>query len=483
MTAKPSRTILRNRQTKIVATLGPTSRTPEMIRKLFLAGVDVFRLNFSHGSHEDHKRNLDIIRNLEQEFSMPVCALADLQGPKLRVGIFRDGAIELKKNMKFRFDLDTEPGDQTRVHLPHPEIIHALKKGDHIFMDDGKVRMEITGGSTEKGKEYLDAKVTAGTRLSNNKGVNIPGIMLPIPAMTSKDRKDLKAALDMGVDWVALSFVQRPEDVAEAKKLIAGRAALMAKIEKPAALERFDEIMDFVDGIMLARGDLGVEIPPEDVPAVQKRIVRRVRHAGKPIIVATQMLESMIENPSPTRAEASDVATAVYDGADAVMLSAETAAGHYPLEAVSIMDRICASTEQDPVYRRIIEGDHLITESDSSDALTVAAYHVARDINASCIVNFTTSGSTTLRMARQRPARPILCLTQNNEVARRLCLSYGVHAVHVTDVTDTGSAVKKAAEMALKYKLAKKGDRFVLTAGVPFGTPGSTNILRIAWID
>ncbi len=479
MTTKNKKSVLRKRQTKIVATLGPASSSHEMIRKLFKAGVDVFRLNFSHGDHAGHKENLKIIREIEKEFSMPIGILADLQGPKLRVGKFKDGSIALTKNMKLRFDLSKKEGDETRVNLPHPEIIKALKKGDRIYIDDGKVRMEITG----KGKEHLDAKVIAGSKLSNNKGVNVPGVTLPIAALTAKDRKDLKAALDMGANWIALSFVQRAADVAEARKLIGGRAALMAKIEKPAALENFDEIMDLVDGIMLARGDLGVEIPAEDVPAVQKRIIRKVRHEGKPIIVATQMLESMIESPAPTRAEASDVATAVYDGTDAVMLSAETAAGKYPTESVSIMDRICESTESDSAYRRFVEADELATESDSSDAITTAAYYVAQDIKAACIVNYTTSGSTALRTARQRPGRPIMCLTQNNAVARRLCLSYGVFAVHVTDVKDTGGVVKKAIEIALQYKLAKKGDRFVLTAGVPFGTPGSTNILRVAWVE
>lgn len=479
MTAKSSKIVHRNRQTKIVATLGPASSSQEMIRKLFRGGVDVFRLNFSHGTHEDHRERVKFIRETEKEFSMPIGIIADLQGPKLRVGKFKEGSIALKKGMKFRLDLDKSEGDETRVNLPHPEIIAVLKKGDHILMDDGKVRMEILA----KGKDYLETKVLAGVRLSNNKGVNVPGVMLPIAALTAKDRKDLVAALDMGVDWVALSFVQRPEDVAEARKLIGGKAALMAKIEKPSALERFDEIMDFVDGIMLARGDLGVEIPAEEVPAVQKRIVRQVRHAGKPIIVATQMLESMIESPAPTRAEASDVATAVYDGTDAVMLSAETAAGKYPLEAVSIMDRICQRTESDEVYRRFLEADELLTEADSSDAITAAAYRVARDIRAACIVNYTSSGSTALRTARQRPGRPIMCLTQNNAVARRLCLSYGVHAIHVTDVTDTGSAVRRASALAQQYKLAKKGDRLVLTAGVPFGTPGSTNILRVSWVE
>ncbi len=323
MTEKPP---LRHRQTKIVATLGPASADIDMIRRLFVAGVDVFRLNFSHGSHEDHRARVESIRSIEKEFETPIGIIADLQGPKLRVGRFKGGSIALSQGMKLRLDLDEAEGDEHRVNLPHPEIIKALEPGAFILVDDGKVRMKIL----EKGKDHLLAEVVSGTRLSNNKGVNVPGVVLPIPALTEKDRKDLTAALSMNVDWIAQSFVQRPEDVAETRKLIAGRAGLLAKIEKPSALQHFDAILDLVDAIMLARGDLGVEIPPEDVPAVQKNIVRRVRDSGKPIIVATQMLESMIESPSPTRAEASDVATAVYDGTDAVMLSAETAAGKYP---------------------------------------------------------------------------------------------------------------------------------------------------------
>lgn len=471
-------TLRRKTQTKIVATIGPASAKPEMIRKLFKNGVDVFRLNFSHGNHEDHKKTAEAIRAVEREFLTPIGIVADLQGPKLRLGNFKDGAIELKKGMKIRFDLDDTPGDEKRVQLPHPEIIKAVSKGSVLLLDDGKVRVEIES----KGKDYLNAIVRAGKELSDRKGVNVPGTLLPIAALTDKDRKDLAQALKIGVDWIAQSFVQKPEDVAEAKKLISGRAGLIAKIEKPAALDHFDQILDLADAIMLARGDLGVEIPPEEVPVTQKKIVRQVRRAAKPIIVATQMLESMIENPAPTRAEASDVATAVYDGADAVMLSAETAIGKYPLEAVSIMNRICQHTENDDTYRRIIEADEYEADEDASDAITVSAFYVAKSVHAACIVNYTTSGSTALRTARQRPPVPVMCLTQNNEVARRLTLSYGVRAVHVTDVKDTGGAVIKASELAISQKLAKKGDRLVLTAGVPFGTPGSTNILRVAWV-
>ena len=479
MTTSSKNAIHRNRQTKIVATLGPAAGDAAAIRSLFVAGVDVFRLNFSHGNHDDHAARAKAIRGLEEEFGVPVGILADMQGPKLRVGRFKNDSIALAAGQVIRFDLDSTPGDENRVNLPHPEIIAALEPGAFILMDDGKVRARIR----EKGRDYLLAEIVSGTKLSNNKGVNVPGAVLPIAALTPKDRKDLTAALDMGVDWIAQSFVQRPEDVAEARKLIGGRAALLVKIEKPAALDHFTAILDLADGVMLARGDLGVEIPPEDVPTVQKRIVRQVRHAGKPIIVATQMLESMIENPAPTRAEASDVATAVFDGADAVMLSGETASGKYPLEAVSIMDRICQRTEHDDTYRRIIQADRLETEHEASDAITAAAYHVAKDVRAACIINYTTSGSTTLRTARQRPSVPILCLTQNLATARRLCLSYGVRPVHVTDVKDTTEALRRAGKFAQDQGFAKKGDRLVLTAGVPFGTPGSTNTLRVAWVE
>lgn len=469
----------RLRRTKIVATLGPSSSTKKMLNDLFRSGVDVFRLNFSHGTHEDHKKRIAILREIEKDHNHPIGILADLQGPKFRIGTFESGSIALKKGQRFRFDSSEAPGDESRVWLPHPEVISALKKDSEILLDDGKVRAVVT----KKGKDYLDTKIVSGQKLSDHKGFNIPGVVLPVSALTDKDKKDLQAALDMGVDWIAQSFVQKPEDVAEAKKLINGRAGLIIKIEKPSALNHLDEMMELATGVMLARGDLGVEIPPEDVPAIQKQIVRKVRAEGKPIIVATQMLESMVENARPTRAEASDVATAVYDGTDAVMLSAETAAGKYPLESVKIMDRICQSVEQDETYRRLMDLNHVSTESNASDAITASAYHVAHDIGAVAIANFTTSGSTTLRTSRQRPSVPILCMTQDNTVAHRLTLSYGVHAVHVTGVNRFKRAVEKAVEMSKQQGLAKKGDRIVLTAGVPFGTPGSTNILRIAWVD
>jgi pyruvate kinase len=472
--------IIRNRQTKIVATLGPASNSQDMIRKLYHAGVDMFRLNFSHGDHKDHAERVQFIRAVEKETGRPIAILADMQGPKLRVGRFKDGKIDLTIGQKIRLDLDTELGDATRVNLPHPEVINTMPVGSFILLDDGKVRMEIV----DRGDGFLVGEIKAGRVLSNNKGFNVPGVVLPLDALTPKDKIDLEAALGMGVDWIAQSFVQKPEDVMEARKLIAGRAALMIKLEKPSALTYLDQMIAQADAVMLARGDLGVEIPPEEVPLAQKRVVRAVRDAGKPIVVATQMMESMIENPSPTRAEVNDVSTAIFDGTDAVMLSAETAAGQYPIEAVEMMDRICRSVEKDNLYRSLINADHPdARKNDAGDAITIAADQVAHDLQAACIVTYTTSGTTCLRAVRQRPAMKVACLTQKLSTARRLAVSYGVHAIVVDEVTSFADAVKLAQQKIGAEGLAKKGERFVMTAGVPFGTPGSTNILRVAWVE
>ncbi len=470
----------RNRQTKILATIGPASADEKRIEELFQAGVDLFRLNFSHGSHDDHRTVIQRIRKVEAKFGHPIGVIADLQGPKLRVGKFKDDSIQIQKGQSFRFDSDSALGDESRVCLPHPEVIEAMDIGSLIFLDDGKVRVEVT----EKGDGYLSGVVQSGSALSNNKGFNIPGTVLPIPALTDKDRVDLEAALEMEVDWIAQSFVQTPEDVREARDLIKGRAALMAKIEKPSALMQLEEIIDASDGIMLARGDLGVEIPPEDVPAVQKNVVRMVRDLGKPMVVATQMLESMITNARPTRAEASDVATAVYDGADCVMLSAETAVGEYPVRAVEMMDRIACRIEDDETYLEMMETSRPDALNTPSDAITTAAYYVAQDVEAKLIVNYTMSGSTALRTARQRPEIPIICLTPDLNVARRIVLSYGVCPIHdeACEEDFTGPA-RHAAEIAVNKGFLQKGDRFIMTAGVPFGVQGTTNILRIGKVE
>jgi pyruvate kinase len=468
----------RQRNAKIVATLGPASSSEEMIGRLFEAGVDVFRLNFSHGQQSDHKERVGIIRAIEKATGRPIGIMADLQGPKLRLGTFAEGRIRIAAGNRFRLDLDKSPGDESRAPLPHPEIFAAIKRGTELLIDDGKVRLRVETCAAD----YADTVVVDGGALSDRKGVNVPNAVLPLSALTAKDRSDLAFALECGVDWVALSFVQRPADVAEGKKLVGGKAGILVKLEKPLALEHLTEIVELADAVMVARGDLGVEMPPEDVPPVQKRIIHACRVAGKPVIVATQMLESMIGAAAPTRAEASDVATAIYDGADAVMLSAETAAGSYPCEAVAMMNRIVKRVEQDPLYRANLDLTRMAPEHTSSDAISAAASQVARTIGASAILSYTTSGATALRAARERPNVPIMVLTANRDTARRLALLWGAHCVQTRDISTFADMVQRATRIANREGFAGKGERIVITAGVPFGTPGATNILRIAWV-
>jgi pyruvate kinase len=469
----------RQRSAKIVATLGPASSSPERIRALFDAGVDVFRLNFSHGTHREHAARFTAIRRVEAEVGRPIGILADLQGPKLRLGTFAEGKIELCAGAHFRLDLDRDKGDATCASLPHPEIFEALEPGTELLLDDGKVRLR-----TEScGKGFAETLCLVGGTLSDRKGVNVPNAVLPLSAITEKDRADLAFALDRGADWIAFSFVQRPADVAEGRKLVAGRAGIMVKLEKPSAIRHLFEIIELADGLMVARGDLGVEMPPEDVPSLQKRIVHACRGAGKPVIVATQMLDSMILSPTPTRAEASDVATAVYEGADALMLSAETAVGQYSIEAVAMMNRIACRVQQDPLYYPGLGGIRIEHEHTGSDAISAAACQVAGMVGAAAIVSYTTSGATALRAARERPAAPLVVLTSSLETARRLALLWGAHCVHTSDVENFGDMVEKAARIARREEIAQKGERIVVTAGVPFGTPGATNVLRIAWVD
>ncbi len=469
----------RIRKAKIVATLGPASDSLKTISDLFELGVDVFRLNFSHGDHAGHQSVLKAIRGAERKFRRPIGVIADLQGPKLRVGDFEGGQVELEPGNDFRLDLSKAKGDARRAPLPHPEVFAAIEEGTDLLLNDGRIRLRVK----EHGKDYANTEVITGGTLSNRKGLNVPGVVLPLSPLTNKDRADLRFALDSTVEWIALSFVQRPEDVAEARRLIAGRAAIMVKLEKPSAITHLQELIDQADAIMVARGDLGVEMPPEDVPSLQKRIVRECREAGTPVIVATQMLESMISAPAPTRAEASDVATAIYDGADAVMLSAETAVGQYPRESVGIMNRIIRRVERDPIYRSILDAEHNAPMATPADAISAAARQVAETISASVIVTYTTSGSTAVRASRERPPVPILGLTSDPQTARRLSLVWGVHSVHTPDITNFAQMVQKAVTMAKGEEFAAVGDKLVITAGVPFGTPGATNILRIALID
>ena len=466
----------RKRSTKIVATLGPASDNEAMIANLFEAGVDVFRLNFSHGSHDDHLAKLKIIRKLEATTGRPIGILADLQGPKIRVATFANDGVDLVEGEPFRLDLDTTPGDVLRVGLPHPEVFQALRKGARVLLDDGKLCLEVV----ENREDFAETKVITGGRLSNRKGVNLPDVTLPLSALSAKDRNDLEFALGIGADWIALSFVQRPDDVAEARSLIKGRAGVLVKLEKPAALDHLSEIIHLADALMVARGDLGVELPPERVPGVQRRIVHECRIAGKPVVVATQMLESMIDSPTPTRAEASDVATAVYEGADAVMLSAESAAGRYPRESVDMMNRIIVQVEHDPLYRTDLDAERGAPEHTTADAISAAARQVAETLDCAAIVTYTNSGSTTLRTARERPAAPLVALTPVVATARRLTIVWGVHSVTTADVSNFAEAAEKSVQICRQEGFVKSGDLIAITAGVPFGTPGATNLLRIA---
>lgn len=469
----------RTRNAKIVATLGPASADRNTVRQLFVAGVDVFRLNFSHGSAADHRSRYLMLRELEAETGRPIGILADLQGPKLRVGTFAEGPVMLAEGATFRLDLDPTPGNAQRAGMPHPEIFAALVPGTELLLDDGKLRLSVE----RCGSDFAEARVMVGGKLSERKGVNVPGVVLPITALTPKDRRDLALALDLGVDWIALSFVQRPEDVAEARELIGDRALIVSKLEKPSAVDRLDEIVALSDAVMVARGDLGVELPAERVPAIQKRIVRSCRRLGKPVIVATQMLESMIDSPVPTRAEASDVATAIYDGADAVMLSAESASGKHPLAAVDMMNRIIEQVEADPSYRQLIEASHTQArpgQVDVAEAVCCAMRRAVSLLQAAAIVCYTSSGQTSLRAARERPEAPILSLTPNIATARRLALAWGIHSVRIEDVADVRQMTAIACEVARRENFAQAGQTIVAIAGMPFGESGTTNLIRIA---
>jgi pyruvate kinase len=466
----------RARRARIVATLGPASRSPAMVKALAKAGVDVFRLNFSHGSHDDHAAALKAVRGAEAALRRPLGVLADLQGPKLRLGRFADVEISVKPGHTMRFDLDPTPGDETRVQMPHPEIFKALRTGMLLLLDDGRVRLRV-GDRTDT---WADVTVESGSKLSDRKGVAVPEAVIPVSALTPKDREDLAFALRIGVDWVALSFVQKAEDMAELKRLVAGRAACLAKIEKPAALTDLESILDYCDGVMVARGDLGVELDPEDVPVAQKQIIRAARQRGVPVIVATQMLESMTEAPTPTRAEASDVANAVYEGADALMLSAETASGDYPLEAVAIMNRIMERVEQDPLWPSLMDAEHAGVDDFDADALVAAARKAAEAQSTACIVVFTTLGGTARRMARERPLQPILALTPNPDTARRLALVWGLEPRLGKEPTSLEDVTEDAVNSAMEYGLAEAGQRILVLAGTPFGAPGAANLLRLA---
>jgi pyruvate kinase len=468
----------RNRRVKIIATLGPSSSDSDTIRRLFEAGADVFRINMSHASPEKATELHRIIRKIEADAGRPIGILVDLQGPKLRVGEFARDSAELKEGSTFHFDTNEDSGSALRVYLPHPEIFEAVEPGHALILDDGKLRLKVLEASAD----LITAEVIVGGPLASRKGISLPDTILPFGAMTEKDRRDLEHAINLGADWIGLSFVQRADDVAEARKLTRGRVSIITKIEKPAAMEHLDAILELSDALMVARGDLGVEMPLEQVPGLQKRITRACRNAGKPVVIATQMLESMILAPVPTRAEVSDVATAVFDGADAIMLSAESAAGEFPVEAVETMDKIAIEVEQDANYETIVRAQITEPEATGADAISAAARTIAGTLNLAAIVCYTGSGSTGLRAARERPRQPILALTPIAATGRRLALVWGLHCVLTSDAEDLDEMVEKACRITYREGFAKPGQRIIISAGVPLGTPGATNMLRVAFV-
>ncbi len=470
----------RNRKVKILATLGPASSEEAMIEKLHLAGADLFRINMSHASHDLMRTLIERIRSVEARNGRPIGILADLQGPKLRVGKFAETKVTLEPGQTFTLDNNEALGDKTRVFLPHPEILEAVKPGDRLLIDDGKLHLRAEKAD---GKSII-CTVVAGTSISDRKGVSLPDTLLGVGVLTDKDRADLDAVLATNeVDWVALSFVQRPEDLAEVRKISKGRVGLMSKIEKPQAIERIEEIIELSDALMVARGDLGVEMPLEAVPGLQKQLTRACRRAGKPVVVATQMLESMITSAVPTRAEVSDVATAVFEGADAVMLSAESASGQYPVEAVSTMASIATKVEQDPYYSNIIYAQRPQPEATGADAISLAARQIAETLKLQAIVTYTSSGNTGLRASRERPQVPIIALSPVVQTARRLSVCWGLHCVVAEEPTDLDDMVNKACRIVASEGFGKPGDRIIISAGVPLGTPGATNMLRMAYIS
>ncbi len=467
------------RSTKIVATLGPASSSPDVVLQLLEAGVNVFRLNFSHGKREDHLNVVNVIRQTADHIGARVGILQDLQGPKIRVGVFEEGAVELEVGQEFTLTCDDpSPGDDKRVGVTYQGLCGDVKVGDALLLDDGRLSVEVTA---VKGGAVV-TRVVVGGRLSNNKGINIPGAHLSIPALTDKDVDDLRFGAELEVDWVAMSFVRNRDDLLLARHYLAragSSARLMAKIEKPSAVDRFGEILDEVDGIMVARGDLGVEMPPERVPLIQKRMIRACIEASKPVVTATQMLESMVRNPTPTRAEASDVANAIFDGTDAIMLSAETAVGDYPVEAVRMMDRIARSVEADENYRRMMREHVPKSDATTADAVALAAVDMAYNLDARLIVTFTSSGTTATRVSRNRPPTPVLAVTPSAAAERQMAAVWGVVTYLSEDIHDTDEMVTVASRAIADGKLLDPGDRYVITAGVPFGMRGSTNLIRV----
>ena len=469
----------RNRKVKIVATLGPASSSPDMLDRLVHTGVDVFRINMSHSTHEKARELHAAVRFCEHKNRHPLGILYDLQGPKFRLGEFDGGRAFVSKGETFVFDRTEAAGTNQRVFLPHLQIFDAVEPGHELLLDDGKIRMRVIENKAGR----MAAQVLVGGALSSRKGISLPDTLLAIGPLTEKDEADLAYGLELGVDWIALSFVQRGSDVADVQKRVQGRSAIMSKIEKPSAITDLAAVIAASDGIMVARGDLGVEMPVEKVPGLQKMMTRMSRAAGKPVVVATQMLESMITAPVPTRAEVSDVATAVFDGADAVMLSAESAVGQYPLEAIAMMDRIAIEVESDPSYDAIVHATRIDPVATGPGAVAAAAHAVSNTVNLAAIVCYTATGSTALRVARERPGVPVIGLTPVPETARRMACVWGIQSILTNDPQNLNDMVAKACRIAFEEGFAKAGQGILITAGVPLGSPGATNMIRIAYLD
>ncbi|RCJ29131.1 pyruvate kinase [Nostoc minutum NIES-26] len=466
------------RRTKIVATIGPATSSPEMLKAIIEAGATTLRLNFSHGTHADHQRNIRLIRQTAFELNQPVAILQDLQGPKIRLGRFENGSIVVAKGDRFTLTNRPVIGTQEISCITYDYLAEEVPVGAKILLDDGRVEMSVEEINRDKGD--LHCRVSVAGKLSNNKGVNFPGVYLSIKAMTDKDREDLMFGLDQGVDWVALSFVRNPQDIIEIKELISStgkQVPVVAKIEKHEAIEQMEAVLALCDGVMVARGDLGVELPAEDVPVLQKRLIATANRLGIPIITATQMLDSMVSNPRPTRAEVSDVANAILDGTDAVMLSNETAVGNYPVEAVATMARIAERIEQEEAHSTVRQLRD--TRRSIPNAISQAVSQIAEQLGAAAIMTLTQTGATARNVSKFRPSTPILAVTPHVNVARQLQLVWGVKPLLVLGLPSTGQTFQAAINVAQERMLLSEGDLVVMTAGTLQGVAGSTDLIKV----
>lgn len=463
------------RRTKIVCTIGPSSSSIEMLEKLLLAGMNVARLNFSHGDYEFYKKVIKNIRSISKSLNKSVSILQDLAGPKLRLGELNE-EIFISSGDEIVFTCEKKPGKY--LYFPYPEIFRVLKKGVNILIDDGILSFKVV----ETGKKEALLKAQNSGKISSHKGVNFPGIELPISSITEKDKEDIKFGIEQEVDYIAISFVRTAKDVKEIKTIIRNNNSeipVISKIEKHEAVKNFFEILEESDGIMVARGDLGVEMSIDEVPLIQKKIIKECNKKKKPVITATQMLDSMQRNPRPTRAEVTDVANAIFDGTDAVMLSGETAVGKYPLEAVKIMDRIIRKAESSLDYEKILREKNLKETKSITDAICHAVSEIALDLKAKAIITSTKSGYTAAMVSSYRPYAKIIAVTPSKKVFRRLSLLWGVYPLLVKHFRNTDQMIKESISVAINSKMIKKGETVIITAGVPVGEKGKTNLIKV----